>query len=33
MGLSAANKSPLMTPFCFGLPVYAIPHVEMSAED
>jgi len=33
MGLSAANKSPLMTPFCSGFPIDAIPHVEMSVED
>jgi hypothetical protein len=33
MGLSAANKSPLMTPFRSGLPIDANPHVEMSPED
>jgi hypothetical protein len=33
MGLSAANKSPLMTPFRSGFPIDAIPHVEMSVED
>lgn len=29
MGLSYANKSPLMTPFRSGFPVDAIPSVEM----
>jgi len=32
MGLSNANKSPLMTPFHSGLPVDAIPHVDMLPE-
>lgn len=32
MGLSNANKSPLMTPFRSGLPVDTIPHVDMSPE-
>jgi hypothetical protein len=31
-GLSAANKSPLMTPFRSGLSIDAIPHIEMSPE-
>jgi hypothetical protein len=30
MGLSSANKSPLMTPFSSSLPVDAILHVDMS---
>jgi hypothetical protein len=30
MGLSSANKSPLMTPFRSGLPVDAIHHVDMT---
>jgi hypothetical protein len=33
MGLSNANKSPLMTPFCSGLPIGAIPSVDMSPTD
>jgi len=33
MGLSSATKCPLMTPFRSGLPVDAIPHVDMSTED
>jgi hypothetical protein len=33
MGLSNANKSPLMTPFHSGLLVDVIPSVEMSSED
>jgi hypothetical protein len=32
MGLSNANKTPLMTPFRSGLPVDTIPHVDMSPE-
>lgn len=32
MGLSKANKSPLTTPFHSGLPVHAIPDVDMSPE-
>jgi hypothetical protein len=30
MGLSNANKSPMMTPFHSGLPVDTIPHVDVS---
>jgi hypothetical protein len=33
MGLSSANKSPLMTPFRSGLPIDTIPSVEMSPDD
>jgi hypothetical protein len=33
MGLSSANKSPLMTPFRSGFPIDAIPYVKMSPED
>ena len=33
MGLSSANKSPLMMPLHSGFPIDAIPHVEMSQED
>ncbi len=33
MGLSSANKSPLMTPFRSGLPVDTIPHIEMTHEE
>jgi len=33
MGLSQANKSPLMTPFHSGFPVDTIPLVDMSSED
>jgi len=32
MGLSNANKSPLTSPFHSGLPVHAIPDVDMSPE-
>jgi hypothetical protein len=32
MGLSSANKNPLMTPFRSGLPVDAIPTIDMSPE-
>jgi hypothetical protein len=33
MGLTAANKSPLMTPYCSGLPVDTIPFIEMSPKN
>jgi hypothetical protein len=33
MGLSQANKSPLMTPYRSGLPVGTIPSIDMSSED
>jgi hypothetical protein len=33
MGLTHANKSPLMTPFCSGFPIDAIPHIDMSPAD
>jgi len=33
MGLSQADKSPLMTPFHSGFPVDTIPLVDMSSED
>lgn len=33
MGLSNANKSPLMTPFRSGLPIDTIPSIDMSAEE
>jgi hypothetical protein len=33
MGLSHADKSPLMTPFHSGLPIDTIPLVEMSPEE
>ncbi len=32
LGLSQANVSPLMTPFRSGLPVDAIPKVELTSE-
>jgi hypothetical protein len=33
MGLSNANKSPLMTPYRSGFPVDTIPHLSMTSED
>jgi hypothetical protein len=33
MGLSSANKCPMMTSFLSGLPVDAIPHVDMTPEE
>jgi len=33
MGLSSANKCPMMTPFRSGLPVDTIPHVDITPED
>jgi hypothetical protein len=33
MGLSHVNKSPLMTPFCSGLPIDTIAMIEMLRED
>lgn len=33
MGLSNANKSPLMTLLRTGLPIHAIPSIDMSPED
>jgi hypothetical protein len=33
LGLSSANKNPLMTPFRSGLPIDAIPKVDMSPEE
>ncbi len=33
MGLTHADKSPLMTPFCSSLPIDTIPMIEMSPED
>jgi len=33
MGLTSANKSPMMTPFHSSLPIDAIPHVEMTPEE
>jgi hypothetical protein len=33
MGLSSANKCPMMTPFYSGFPIDAIPHVDMTPEE
>jgi hypothetical protein len=33
LGLSNANKSPMMTPFHSGLPVDTIPHIDMTPEE
>jgi hypothetical protein len=33
MGLASANKCPQMTPFRSGLPVDAIPHIDMTAAE
>jgi len=33
MGLSSANKCPIRTPFRSGLPIDAIPHIDMTPDE